>query len=218
MIKIFLKDFKNFLIFGAVLTAPSAILWSIKKTDEIFPVAVFVQLAFTFIITALSVMISEQNEDTHSGYTLYMTLPVTRRAVTFTKFLFPIVILLLLWGANRLIYSMFPVGPDILAQVDSITLAFSVFFLLNAGAIYLGIWLLGYPKFIQFSSGALAVFVFGSFVLSKLGLFNLDKMNLAAMANSVEHWLLHGNHLKFLAAGLAVYLTMGIAANRIEKK
>ncbi|MCK5220692.1 MAG: hypothetical protein KAR14_03860, partial [Candidatus Aminicenantes bacterium] len=105
---------------------------------------------------------------------------------------------------------------DILMISDSITIAFSVLYLLNSGIIIIGVYLFGYAKFIQVISGSLAFFVFGSFIISKL--FKFDKTTLGDIGNSLEKWLLHGNHMIFILSILLLYTGMGFFANLIEKK
>ncbi len=216
MIRILNKDLKTFFLFTLILMVPSLILWNMWKSDKTFPVAVFVQLAFSYLITILTVLLNEQNEDTNNGYRFYQILPIKNRDVTIIKFLIPLLAVLILGLINRVIYSMFSVGNDILRLSNSITMIFSVLFLINSGFIIIGIYLLGYTKFIQFSSGILAVFVFGSLIVSKL--FRYNEADLGRIANSIEQWLLHGNHVLFFICGLMAYTGMFLIAGWIEKK
>ena len=216
MIKILIKDLKTFFLFTLLLMVPAFILWTIYKSDRTFPVAVFVQLAFSYLVTVLTVLLNEQNEDTNNGYWFYQTLPIKRRDVTIAKFLIPVLSVVLLALINRGIFSIFPVGKDILILSDSITMIFSIFFLINSGIIFIGVYLLGYTRFIQFTSGSIAVLVFGSIIVSKI--FRFDQADLGAIATSIEKWLLHGDHILFFICGLMVYTGMCLIANRIEKK
>ena len=216
MLKILSKDLKTFFLFSAILMIPAFILWNIWKSDKSFPVAVFVQLAFTYLITILTVLLNEQDEDTNNGYRFFQTLPIKKGYVTLIKFLIPVIAVTILALVNRGIYSVFPVGEDILRISDAITIAFSVLYLLNSGLIIIGVYFLGYTKFIQFVSGFIAIFVFGSFIISKLDKFN--SANIGDIANSIEKWLLNGDHYLFILCGLLIYIVMGVLANRIEKK
>jgi len=216
MTRILIKDLKIFFLFTLILMTPSLILWIIYRSDSTFPVVVFVQLAFSYLITILTVMLNEQNEDTNNGYLFFQILPIKKRDVTFIKFLVPLFSVSILALINRGIFTLFPVGNDTIGISDSITMIFSVFFLINSGFIIIGIYLLGYTRFIQFTSGAIAVFVIGSVFVAKL--FRFEQTDVGAIATKIENWLLHGDHFLFLIIGLVIYIGMGVAANTIEKK
>ncbi len=215
MKNILFKDLKIFVLFTMILMIPSFILWNTYKSDAVFPVAVFVQLAIVYVITFLTVLINEQEEDVNNGYRFFQTLPIRKGNITLIKFTIPVIVLLVLALINRGIYSIFPVGKDIIRRIDSLTFIFSIFFLLNAGIILVLIYLFGYTKFIQINSGFIVLIVFGSFIISKL--FRFEQADLGNIANSIEKWLLHGNHSIFILSGLIIYTCMGFAANMIEK-
>jgi len=216
MLKILSKDMKTFFLFSAILMIPAFILWNNWKSDNFLPIAVFVQSALAYMITILTVMINEQDEDTNNGYLFIQTLPIRNRNVTFIKFSIPVIVIILLALINRGIYSLFSVTSDILGKIDSITIIFSTLFLINAGMIILGIYLFGYTKFLQFISGFIASVVFGSLIISKL--FKYDKGDLGKIATSIEQWLMSGDHYLFILSGLLIYAVMGFVANLIEKK
>ena len=216
MIRILKKDLNTFFLFTLIVMGPSFILWSINKSDRAFPVAVFVQLAFSYLITIMTVMLNEQNEDINNGYRLYKILPVRNRDVMLIKFLVPVLSVVILGLINRGIYSLFPVGTDILAIADSLTVIFSVLFLLNSGFIIIGVSLLGYTRFIQFTSALIVVIVFGSLLLSKLFAYNQE--TLGRTAHLIENWLIHGEHLLFLIIGVVMYIGMGLLSTTLEKK
>ncbi len=215
MIQILTKDLRTFFMFTLILMIPAFIFWNIWNSDNFLPVAVFVQLAVAYMITILTVMINEQDEDTNNGYLFLKILPIRNRDVTFVKFLLPVIIISLLALINRLVYSVFSTNSEILGKIDSLTNIFSILFLLNAGMIILGIYLLGYTKFIQFTSGFIVFVVFGSIAVSKI--FNFNEQNLGDIANAVEKWLMNGDHYLFILCGLLIYTVMGFAANYIEK-
>lgn len=214
--RILINDLKIPLAFSLIIMIPLFLFWSLKNSSEIFPIALFVQLSFTFVITILSVMLNEQYDNINNGYKFYQILPVKKWNITFIKFSIPVLVVIFLGLVNRGIYSVFSVGNEVLRLSDSITIVFSVFFVLNSGIIIIGIYLFGYAKFIQVISGSLAVFVFGSFIISKF--FKFNKATLGDIANSIEKWLLHGNHMIFILSILLLYAGMGFLANLIEKK
>lgn len=216
MVKILIKDLKIPSSFTLIVMIPLFLFWNSKNSSDIFPIALFVQLSFTFVITILSVMLNEQYEDVNNGYGFYQMLPVRKRDITFIKFLIPVIVVIFLGIVNRGIYSVFSAGNEALKLSDSVTIVFSVFFVLSSGLIFIGVYLLGYTRFIQFSSGLLAFFVFGSFITFKI--FRFGKTTLGDIANAVEKWLMSGDHYLFILCGLLIYIVMGILANRIEKK
>ncbi|MCK4888757.1 MAG: hypothetical protein KAS21_07910 [Candidatus Aminicenantes bacterium] len=214
--RILIKDLKTPSIFALIVMVPLFLFWNIKNAAEIFPIAVFVQISFTFVITILTVMLNEQYEDINNGYRFYQILPIKKWNITLVKFFTPIIVVIFLGLVNRGIYSVFSAGNEALILSDHITIVFSVFFVLNSGLIFIGIYLLGYTKFIQFTSGLLTLFVFGSFLTFKL--FRFGSTKLGDIANAVEKWLISGDHILFLIVGSIIYIILFFIANAIEKK
>ena len=214
--RILFKDLKIPLIFSLIVMMPMFLFWSLKNSPEIFPVAVFVQISFTFVITLLSVAMNEQYEDINNGYRFLQILPVKKFYITLIKFLIPIILVILLGLINRGIYSVFSAGNEALILSDHITIIFSVVFVLNSGLVFLGIYFFGYTKFLQFSSGLISFFVVFSFVFFKF--FNIELTSLGKIATAIEKWLRSGDHILFMTGGLIIYIILFFIANTIEKK
>lgn len=216
MVALLKKELKISLLFCGIFLVPVIILWWFKRSDQLFPIAVFVQLSLTYVISILTVMANEQEEELHNGYRFLKILPIKRWRITFIKFLVPFLLVSLLGMVNRVVYTLFHVGQDALTISDTITLIFSVLVLLNCALILIGVYLLGYTRFIQVTTGLITFFFLGGFLMAKL--FRVKVADLNRVGAAIQNWLLHGDHLLFLLCGLVLYLIMGILANRIWKK
>jgi len=216
MRRILFKDLKVPLIFSLILLPPLLWFWSRKNTTELFPVAVFVQLSFTFIVTVLGVMLNEQYEDVHNGYRFYQILPLKRLEVTGLKFLVPVLVLAVLGLVNRVLYTGFPVGREALRIADTITAVFSVVVLLICAGIFLLVTALGYTRFIQLTSGLIALGVFAGFLAARL--LKTDMVSLARFSEKLEKWLVSGDPVPFLVACLALYTALFFMAARMETR
>lgn len=216
MITILRKNLQPFLLYSLMLLLPAALLWAFHHEERLFGIAVFVHLSVTFVITTMTVLMNEQEEDFHKGYRFLQTLPLRRRQVTGAKFLLPLIMIAVLGLVNRGIFIFFSPGTDALALTDRITWLFAIFFLLNCGLIYVGVYLLGYMTFIKTVSGMVTGGILAAFIAAKL--FHFQTSQLVDLANAIQDWLLHGNHLPVLLGGLTVYLLLGILANAVEKR
>ena len=216
MIALLKKELKISLLFSVIFLIPVIILWRFKRSDQLFPIAVFVQLSLTYVITILTVMANEQEEELHHGYRFLRILPIRRWQITFIKFLVPFLLVTLLGMLNRGVYTLFHVGRDALTISDTITLIFSVLVLLNCAVILIGGYLLGYTRFIQVTTGLITFIVFGGFLMSRL--FRVKTTDLSRIGDLIQDWVLHGDHLLFLLCGLVLYFLLGFLANRIEKE
>ncbi len=216
MIALLKKELKISLLFSVIFLIPVIILWRFKRSDQLFPIAVFVQLSLTYVITILTVMANEQEEELHNGYRFLRILPIKRGQITFIKFLVPFLLVCLLGMVNRGVYTLFHVGRDALTISDTITLIFSVLVLLNCAVILIGGYLLGYTRFIQVTTGLITFIVFGGFLISRL--FRVKTTDLSRIGDLIQDWVLHGDHLLFLLCGLVLYFLLGFLANRIEKE
>jgi hypothetical protein len=101
-----------------------------------------------FLYTIFALLVSEQYEEKHHGYSIMSALPVSRLEVTAAKFLLPLASALVLTLYLILIFSTFAAPAPDMVLVRSYFLLAAAAGLLAAGILYIGIFSFGYTKFV----------------------------------------------------------------------
>jgi hypothetical protein len=154
-----------------------------------------------------TLMMSEQYEDKHRGYAILSALPVSSLEITAAKFLLPAAANAALLISLLLLFSTFSAPAQDMLLVRSYFLMMASAALLAAGVLYIGIFGIGYTKFL------LIVLSF----ITALGLVPMLflRANQGSMDVVIENllaWIRGLNWFVLLPLLLLVYLgLMGIA-------
>lgn len=101
-----------------------------------------------FIVSFGALLISEQYEEKHKGYSILAMLPVSDLDIVVAKLLLPLISGAGMTLALVLLFGSFPLPPPDAALIRSYFVLMGGFSLLIVGLMYLGIFGFGYTKFV----------------------------------------------------------------------
>lgn len=154
------------------------------------------------------IFIGEQYEEKHHGYALMEILPIKRIEIVAAKFLLALVMCVLLTAFLVVLFSLSEAQSHDLRLVRSYLLLMGSCALLLAGIMYIGIFAIGYTKFL------IGVLCFTTAMgLVPAILMNNQQDDVGIFIERLLDWLQNMNWSGFLAIVLVAYLgLMWIAA------
>jgi lysylphosphatidylglycerol synthetase-like protein (DUF2156 family) len=147
MWKIMKKNMNFFVFYFAIIVGLIVILRFITGS-ELSPVFVIISGIFVFFLVFGSTFTNEQYEEKNKGYTFLDTLPVTAREIVEAKYALVLLAVGLCVGFLVILFSLSGSAPETIAIARSYVLFLGVVCLILAGLNYIGIFALGFTKFL----------------------------------------------------------------------
>lgn len=141
------KNAGVFILYFVVIVVLLVIL-RIFTGSGLSTVFVLVSGALVFLLVFGATFMNEQYEEKHNGYAFLDTLPVTAREIVEAKFTLALLTNGLLTGFCVLLYSFSSGNQDTIVIARSFVLLNSVICLILGGVNYIGIFLLGFTKYL----------------------------------------------------------------------
>ena len=140
------KDIKAFLIYSVCLMFPVYIFWFLSR-DSLNEIMVLVLGVTQFLLVLVPIMVNEQNEEKNHGYQFMAVLPINRSELVAGKFLLPLLAAGLLVMSNKFLISLFTASERAHDISASFILMSGLGALVVAAFIYLGVFAVGYTRF-----------------------------------------------------------------------
>ena len=153
-----MKKNVNVFVFYFVFVAGLIVFLKLITGNEITTVFVIIAGILVVLLVFASTFTNEQYEEKNKGYSFLDTLPVTAREIVEAKFALVLLAVGLCVGLLVILFSLSASAPETIAIAQSYVLFMGVLCLILAGVNYIGIFALGYTKFLIFvGSGWLAL-------------------------------------------------------------
>ena len=140
------KEAKAF-IFYLFIILPLTLYWIISR-DRLDVIMVFIQGIILPLLVVIPVLINEQYEEKHKGYQVMSVLPIKKIEIIAAKFILVLAAAVFLVAGNCLFFSFFPGSAGGMAAGRSFILLSGISGILIAAFVYIGIFVLGYSKFL----------------------------------------------------------------------
>ncbi len=153
-----MKKNVNVFVFYFVFVASLIVILKLVTGNEITTAFVIIAGILVFLLVFASTFTNEQYEEKNKGYAFLDTLPVTAREIVEAKFALVLLAVGLCVGLLMILFSLSASALGTIAIAQSYVLFMGVVCLIMAGVNYIGIFALGYTKFLIFvGSGWLAL-------------------------------------------------------------
>ncbi len=153
-----MKKNVNVFIFYFVFVASLIVFLKLITGNEITPTFVIIAGILVVLLVFASTFTNEQYEEKNKGYAFLDTLPVTAREIVEAKFALVLLAVGLCVGLLVILFSLSASALETIAIAQSYVLFMGVVCLILAGVNYIGIFALGYTKYlIIVGSGWLAL-------------------------------------------------------------
>lgn len=153
-----MKKNVNVFVFYFVFVASLIVILKLVTGNEITTAFVIIAGILVFLLVFASTFTNEQYEEKNKGYAFLDTLPVTAREIVEAKFALVLLAVGLCVGLLVILFSLSASALGTIAIAQSYVLFMGVVCLILAGVNYIGIFALGYTKFLIFvGSGWLAL-------------------------------------------------------------
>ena len=147
MLYIMKKDAKAFM-FNLFIIIPLALYWLISK-DRLDVLMVLIQGITLTLLVVTPIMVNEQYEEKHRGYRFMRTLPIRKIEIIGAKFIAVLTAAAVLVVFNCLLFSFFDGSPGMKSISRSFILLSGISGIILAALVYLGVFILGYTKFVM---------------------------------------------------------------------
>ena len=169
---------------------------------------------FIYIFTLGSIFINEQHEEKNKGYAFLASLPIGAREIVTTKFLI-IFLSIFLFAGMTILQMYFPAGnPDYLNIARSFILLNACLCLIIGAFIYIGIFAIGYTKFLIVFTSLLVIIQLIPFTLAA----TKNREVLQSFYLKTREILPQLNWIIIIPLILVVYLGLMTVAIRIKEK
>ncbi len=143
-----MKKNMNFFVFYFVIIVSLIVFLKLITGNELSTVFVIISGIFVFFLVFGSTFTNEQYEEKNKGYTFLDTLPVTAREIVEAKFALVLLAVGLCVGFLVILISLSGSAPETIATARSYVLFMGVVCLILAGVNYIGIFALGFTKYL----------------------------------------------------------------------
>ena len=211
MLSIVKKNMAYFIGYCGVIFILTAILRIALGNENAVPL-VFISGVLIFMIVFGPVFFNEQYEAKHKAYDFLDTLPVKASEIVSAKFGLVLVTLMATAGYLLLLFSISKVAPNDWPLVRSYILMGGVVCLFFAALSYIGIFSLGYTKFVVI---VMSFFVLLGFVPILIIKFYRDNMDV--LIDNILAFLRNVNWLVIVPLALIGYLSLMFIAIKIKE-
>ena len=169
---------------------------------------------FIYFLTLGSIFINEQHEEKNKGYAFLASLPIDAREIVTAKFLI-IFLSVFLFAGMTILQMYFPAGnPDYLNIARSFMLLNACLCLIIGAFIYIGIFSIGYTKFLIAFTSLLVIIQLIPFTLAA----TKNREVLDSFFSKTRETLPQLNWIIILPLILILYLVLMTAAIQIKGK
>jgi hypothetical protein len=143
-----MKKNMNFFVFYFVFIASLIVILRLITGSKLSPVFVIISGIIVFFLVFGSTFTNEQYEEKNKGYAFLDTLPVTAREIVEAKFALVLLAVGLCVGFLMILISLSGSPPETIAIARSYVLFSGMVCLILAGVNYIGIFALGFTKYL----------------------------------------------------------------------
>ncbi len=143
-----MKKNMNFFVFYFAIIAGLIVLLRLLVGSKLSPVFVIISGIIVFFLVFGSTFTNEQYEEKNKGYRFLDTLPVTAREIVEAKFALVLLSVGLCVGFLMILISLSGSPPETIAIARSYVLFSGMVCLILAGVNYIGIFALGFTKYL----------------------------------------------------------------------
>jgi hypothetical protein len=211
MLSIVKKNMFYFIGYCGVIFTLTAILTLALGNEKAVPL-VLISGVLLFMLVFGPVFFNEQYEEKHKAYDFLDILPVKASEIVVAKFGLVFVTVVATVGYLLLLFSVFKVAPNDWTLVRSYILMGGVECLFFASLSYIGIFSLGYTKFVMI---VMSLFVLLGFVPILIMKFYRDNMDV--LIENVLAFLRNVNWLVVIPLALIGYFTLMFIAIKIKE-
>ncbi len=206
-----MKKNVNVFVFYFVFVASLIVILKLVTGNEITTAFVIIAGILVFLLVFASTFTNEQYEEKNKGYAFLDTLPVTAREIVEAKFALVLLAVGLCVGLLMILFSLSASALGTIAIAQSYVLFMGVVCLILAGVNYIGIFALGYTKFlIIVGSGWLALgFVPVIIMKTYQGRMDILKETILNFYNGID-WLV------VIPSALVVYFVLMLVAAKVR--
>jgi len=180
----------NFFVFYFVIIVGLIVILKFITGSELSTVFVIIAGILVFFLVFASTFTNEQYEEKNKGYTFLDTLPVTAREIVEAKYALVLLAVGFCVGFLVILISLSGSAPETINIARSYVLFMGVVCLIMAGVNYIGIFALGFTKFLVivgvgwFSLGFVPMIIMKTYQ----GRMNVLKESVFNFLNGIE-WL-----------------------------
>jgi hypothetical protein len=147
MWKILKKNMNFFVFYFVIITSLIVFLRLITGSKLSTSYVIFAGILVLFLVFG-STFTNEQYEEKNKGYSFLDTLPVTAREIVEAKYALVLLAVGLCVGFILILFSISGSSPEMISTARSYVLFMGVICLILAGVNYIGIFALGFTKFL----------------------------------------------------------------------
>ena len=163
------------------------------------------------LLVFASTFTNEQYEEKHKGYAFLDTLPVTAREIVEAKFALVLLAVGLCVGLLVILFSLSASAPETIAIAQSYVLFMGVVCLILAGVNYIGIFALGYTKFLVFVGSGWVALGFVPVIIMKTYQGRMDYLK-----ETVLNFYAGIDWLVVIPSALVVYFVLMLVAAKVR--
>jgi hypothetical protein len=206
-----MKKNVNVFVFYFVFVASLIVFLKLITGNEITTVFVIISGTLVFLLVFASTFTNEQYEEKNKGYAFLDTLPVTAREIVEAKFALVLLAVGLCVGLLVILFSLSASAPETIAISRSYVLFMGVVCLILAGVNYIGIFALGYTKFLIFVGSGWVALGFVPVIIMKTykGRMDILKETILNFYNGID-WLV------MIPSALVVYFVLMLVAAKVR--
>jgi hypothetical protein len=206
-----MKKNVNVFVFYFVFVASLIVFLKLITGNEITTVFVIISGTLVFLLVFASTFTNEQYEEKNKGYAFLDTLPVTAREIVEAKFALVLLAVGLCVGLLVILFSLSASAPETIAISRSYVLFMGVVCLILAGVNYIGIFALGYTKFLIFVGSGWVALGFVPVIIMKTykGRMDILKETILNFYNGID-WLV------VIPSALVVYFVLMLVAAKVR--
>jgi hypothetical protein len=206
-----MKKNVNVFVFYFVFVASLIVFLKLITGNEITTVFVIISGTLVFLLVFASTFTNEQYEEKNKGYAFLDTLPVTAREIVEAKFALVLLAVGLCVGLLVILFSLSASAPETIAISRSYVLFMGVVCLILAGVNYIGIFALGYTKFLIFVGSGWVALGFVPVIIMKTykGRMDILKETILNFYNGID-WLV------VIPSALVVYFVLMVVAAKVR--
>jgi hypothetical protein len=211
MLSIVKKNMAYFFVYGAVIIILTSILRIALGNGQAVPLVLISGVLIVLLVFG-PLFFNEQYEEKHKGYAFLEILPVNFSEIVYAKFGLVLVTVVATVGYLLLLFSVSKVFPNDWVLVRSYILMSGLACLFFAGLSYIGIFSLGYTKFVMI---VMSLFVLLGFVPILIMKFFRDNMDV--LIENILTFFRNVNWLIIIPLTLVGYLCMMFIAIKIKE-
>ncbi|MGB6865028.1 MAG: ABC-2 transporter permease [Candidatus Aminicenantaceae bacterium] len=206
-----MKKNMNVFVFYFVFVASLIVILRLITGSKLSTAFVIISGILVFFLVFASTFTNEQYEEKNKGYTFLDTLPVTAREIVEAKYALVLLAVGLCVGFLVILFSLSASSPETIAIARSYVLFLGVVCLIMAGVNYIGIFALGYTKFLVIVGIGWLSLGFVPMIIMKTYQGRMDVLKV-----SVVNFFTGIDWLVVIPLALVVYFVLMLAAAKVR--